>query len=64
MLTPLRKNQKVRLIQLPERDIERLKIGMIGKILAVRITDGHVLVKWVGRSGPVSHEPHEVEQIP
>jgi hypothetical protein len=55
------KKKKVKLVKLPRRNIDRLRLGMFGEILAYR--EGHVLVKWKGRTGPVSHKTSEVEVI-
>jgi hypothetical protein len=55
------KKKKVKLVRLPRRNIDRLRLGMFGEILAYR--EGHVLVKWKGRTGPVSHKTSEVEVI-
>jgi hypothetical protein len=41
------KKKKVKLVKLPRRNIDRLRLGMFGEILAYR--EGHVLVKWKGR---------------
>lgn len=57
------KGDHVKLIALPDREVERLKVGMVGEVIAYRITDHHVLVKWKGRRFPVSHRQEELEVI-
>ena len=59
----IRKGVKVTLVKLPERHIERLKIGAIGEVLGVRHSDKNVLVKWRGKSCPVSHIMSELKEI-
>lgn len=59
------KGSEVVLDRLPidGRKISRLKVGMVGKVLAVRPhIDNHCLVKWVGKSGPVSHDREDLKE--
>lgn len=59
------RRRKVKLIRFPERQIDRLRLGMVGEVLATRFINKRteLLVKWQGRSGPVSHEMSEVELL-
>ena len=57
----IRKGSKVSLIKLPERHIERIRIGMLGEVLAVRHSDNQYLVKWRGKACPVSHDASEIK---
>ena len=64
----VRKGSDVVLVKLPERQIDRLRIGMKGKVLGVRKSIDskgltyQYLVKWKGKSGPVSHEKDEIRE--
>lgn len=57
------KGDKVRLLKLPNRPVPRLRVGAIGEVIGLRISDEHVCVKWRGRSWPVTHSQDEVEKI-
>lgn len=41
--------------------ISRLKPGVKGVVKAFHIEDEHVLVKWNGKSGLVSHSQEQIE---
>ena len=64
----VRKGSVVKLTKLPERWVERLRVGMIGTVLGVRRSMNskgltyQYLVKWKGKSCPVSHEGDEIEE--
>ena len=61
----IRKGSRVTLIRLPidGRTISRLKVGMVGEVLAIRpAIDNHCLVKWSGKSGPVSHDAEDLKE--
>lgn len=59
----IRKGSKVALVKLPERHIERIRVGMLGQVIAVRPSDNQYLVKWRGKACPVSHDVSEIKLI-
>lgn len=59
----IRQNDKVVLVKMPNRTISRLKMGMIGKVVKTRpFIDNHLLIKWIGKSELVSHNPNNVKK--
>lgn len=53
---------KVELIKL-DRNIDRLKVGAIGRIISMRDDGKDSLVKWEGKGGVVAHSTKNLKQI-
>jgi len=61
----MKKGSVVKLLKL-KRDIDRLKVGAIGKIVSTRPNGNggkDVLVKWEGKGWHVSHPMINVEEL-
>ena len=58
----MKKGDTVKLIQLDERNIDRVKIGSIGVIIATRpFIDNQTFVKFKGKAGHVSIEKRHLQ---
>jgi hypothetical protein len=60
----INKGDRVKLVRLDERDIPRIHVGSVGRVIATRECDTEVLVKWIGRRGYVAHYSMDLEVIP
>ena len=70
MTTPIPHGARVRLISLPTRggitwDHSTLSVGQEGTVMTMRGygSRAEYLVKWVGKSGPVSVMWHNIEEV-
>ena len=59
----IRHGQAVRLVKFPERSDFGLKIGQLGKVIAMKNSDGiaDYLVKWQGDPCPIAVKRSEIK---